>query len=61
VRSVSIFAAFFGQATQRPSAGASVAFRLSNRRASSSRLVVKRTTTSVPGFAPSFFESGVPE
>jgi hypothetical protein len=61
VRSPSIFAAFFGHAIQRPSAGSSVAFSDSNRRSSSSRVVVKKTTTPAPGFAPSFCESGVPE
>jgi hypothetical protein len=61
VRSSSIFAAFFGQATQRPSPGSSVAFRAGNRRSSSARLVVKKTTTPASGFAPSFWESGVPE
>ena len=56
-----ILAAFFGQATQSPSAGASVAFRPGNRCRRSSRLVVKKTTTPAPGFAPSFCDSGVPE
>ena len=60
-RSVSIFAAFFGQAIQSPSAGSSVAFKAAKRRSSSARLVVKKTTTPAPGFAPSFCESGVPE
>jgi hypothetical protein len=60
-RSVSIFDAFFGHAIQRPSAGASVFFSRPKRRSSSRRLVVKRTRTSVPGLAPSFFPSGVEE
>lgn len=60
-RSVSIFEAFFGQATQRPSVAASVLFSDGNRRLSSSRLVVKMTRTATPGFAPSFLESGVDE
>jgi hypothetical protein len=38
-----------------------VAFSAVNRRSSFSRLVVKKTTTSTPGFAPSFRESGVAE
>src|SRR5262249_25629926 len=58
-RSVSIFDAFFGHATHRPSAGASVCFRAVKRRFSSTREVVNRTTTSTPGVAPSFFDSGV--
>ena len=53
-RSVSSFEAFFGQAIQRPSAGASVSFSAGKRRSSSARRVVKRTTTSAPGLAPSF-------
>ncbi|HEU6445509.1 MAG TPA: hypothetical protein VFL61_10670 [Gaiellaceae bacterium] len=53
--------AFFGQATQSPSAGFSVSRRAAKRRSSCSRLVVKKTTTSTPGFAPSFRESGVAE
>ena len=53
--------AFFGQATHNPSAGPSAAFSVGSRSSSSPRRVVKKTTTSVPGFAPSFFESGVPE
>src|SRR5437868_5872064 len=53
-RSVSIFAAFFGHAIHRPSAGASVSFSAGNRRSSSARRVVKKTSTSAPGFAPSF-------
>jgi len=61
VKSPSIFAAFFGHAIQSPSAGSSVAFSPSKRRSSSSRLVVKRTTTAAPGLAPSFCDSGVPE
>jgi len=60
-RSVSIRAAFFGHATQRPSRGASVAFSAANRRSSSARLVVKSTVTSTPGFARSLAASGVPE
>jgi hypothetical protein len=61
VRSPSIFAAFFGHAIQRPSAGSRVALSPPKRRSRSSRLVVKKTTTPAPGFAPSFCESGVPE
>jgi len=61
VRSPSIFAVFFGHAIQSPSAGSSAAFSASNLRSRSSRLVVKKTTTPAPGFAPSFCESGVPE
>jgi len=38
-----------------------VSRRGANRRARSSRLAVKKTTTLVPGFAPSFLLSGVPE
>ncbi|MDQ3671121.1 MAG: hypothetical protein M3364_01595 [Actinomycetota bacterium] len=48
-------------ATHTPSAGSSIAFRPSKRRARSSLLVVKNTTTPTPGFAPSFCESGMPE
>ena len=55
------FEAFFGQATQSPSAAASVSTSGPKRRSSSARVVVKRTTTSAPGFAPSFRESGVAE
>jgi hypothetical protein len=58
---VSSFAAFFGQATQSPSAGPSVATSSGKRRSSSSRRVVKKTSTSTPGFAPSFLPSGVAE
>src|SRR5439155_19637549 len=58
-RSVSSIDAFFGHAIQSPSAGASVFFSAPKRRLSSARLVVKKTTTSAPGFAPSFFASGV--
>ena len=61
LRSVSIREAFFGQATQSPSCGASVAFSAAKRRSSSARLTVKRTSTSTPGFAPSLAASGVPE
>jgi len=61
VRSPSSFAAFFGQAIQRPSERSSVASSPPKRRSSSSRLVVKKTTTPAPGFAPSFFERGVCE
>jgi hypothetical protein len=61
VRSPSIFAERFGHAIQRPSAGSSDVFSDPNRRSSSSRVVVKKTTTPTPGFAPSFCESGVPE
>src|SRR5207302_4426535 len=53
-RSVSILAAFFGHAIHRPSAGASIFFSAGNRRSSSARRVVKKTSTSAPGFAPSF-------
>ena len=60
-RSVSIFDAFFGQAIQRPSAGLIVFLSPAKRRSSSSRLVVKKTITSTPGLAPSFFDSGVAE
>jgi hypothetical protein len=60
-RSLSIFDAFFGQAIQSPSAAARVSRSGANRRSSSSRLVVKKTTTSVPGFAPSLRDSGVAE
>jgi hypothetical protein len=49
------------QATQSPSASASVSRSVEKRRSSSSRLVVKRTTTSMPDFAPSFWDSGVAE
>jgi hypothetical protein len=38
-----------------------VAFNAGSRRSSSGRLVVKKTTTSEPGFAPSFRPSGVDE
>jgi hypothetical protein len=61
VRSVSSFDAFFGQATQRPSADPIVSRRAANRASSSERLVLKKTVTAEPGFAPSFRESGVPE
>jgi len=54
-------AAFFGQAIQSPPAGPSVAFSPVKRCSSSARLVVKKTTTPAPGFAPSFCESGVAE
>jgi hypothetical protein len=60
-RSVASFDAFFGQATQSPSAGSSVSRSASNRRSRSTRSVVKKTRTPAPGFAPSFFESGVEE
>src|SRR5919201_926773 len=60
-RSVSIWAAFFGQAIQRPSAGSRVSRRAAKRRSSSARPVVKKTTTPVPGFAPSLAERGVAE
>ena len=60
-RSVSSFAAFFGHAIQSPSAGSSVPFKAAKRDSSAARLVVKKTTTPAPGFAPSFCESGVPE
>jgi hypothetical protein len=59
-RSVSIRDAFFGQAIQRPSFGSIVLFKISKRRSSSMRDVVKNTTTPAPGFAPSFCDSGVP-
>jgi hypothetical protein len=48
-------------ATQSPSAGASVFFKAGKRRSSSARLVVKNTSTSTPGFAPSLVPSGVAE
>jgi hypothetical protein len=38
-----------------------VFFKAANRRVSSARLVVKKTSTSTPGFAPSFLPSGVAE
>jgi hypothetical protein len=38
-----------------------VEVRASKRRSSSSRLVVRRTTTPTPGFAPNFVESTLPE
>ena len=60
-RSVSIFATFFGQAIHSPSAGARIFFRAAKRRSSSARVVVKSTSTSTPGFAPSFLPSGVAE
>jgi hypothetical protein len=60
-RSVSILAAFFGQAIHSPSAGASVFFRAAKRRSSSARVVVNSTSTSTPGFEPSFLPSGVAE
>jgi len=60
-RSVSSFETFFGHAIHSPSGGASVAFSAGSRAASSARRVVKKTTTSVPGLAPSFFPSGVPD
>jgi hypothetical protein len=60
-RSVSIFAAFFGQAIHSPSAGARVFFRAAKRRSSSAQVVVNSTSTSTPGFAPSFLPSGVAE
>jgi hypothetical protein len=60
-RSVSIFDAFFGQAIQSPSAGPIVLRSFANLRSSSLRLVVKKTSTSMPGLAPSFCESGVAE
>src|SRR5207302_1766391 len=56
-RSVSIFAAFFGHAIHRPSEGESVFFSAGNRRSSSSRRVVKKTSTSAPGLAPSFCDN----
>ncbi|HET8651268.1 MAG TPA: hypothetical protein VFM13_01725 [Gaiellaceae bacterium] len=40
-RSVSSFAAFFGQAIQRPSAGFRVRLSAANLRSSSARVVVK--------------------
>ena len=61
VKSVSIFDAFFGHAIHRPSASASVRCSCRNLRARSARLVVKKTTTRTPGFAPSFRASGVAE
>jgi hypothetical protein len=61
VRSLSSFAAFFGHAIQSPSAGSSAAFSPSKRCSRLSREVVKKTTTPAPGFAPSFYASGVPE
>jgi hypothetical protein len=60
-RSVSSFDAFFGQAIQRPSAGASASRSVGKRRSRSARSVVKKTTTPAPGFAPSFLDSGVAE
>jgi hypothetical protein len=56
-----MFAAFLGQAIQRPSAGSSAARSRLKRRSRSARLVVKKTTTPLPGLAPSFVESGVAE
>src|SRR5689334_11883423 len=56
-RSVSSLDAFFGHATQSPSAGASVALSAANRRSSSARRVVKKTRTSPPALAPSFCDS----
>ena len=58
---VSIFDARFGHAIQSPSRSSSVRCRLRNRRSSSERLVVKKTTTPTPGFAPSLRDSGVAE
>src|SRR5438034_2721782 len=49
--------AFFGHAIQSPSAGSSVSISWSKRRSSSVRLVVKKTVTCAPGFAPSFADS----